>query len=266
MIMYKLIKVLTSLWLLLAVSVSYADSTRSFKQVIASGELRIGVSLADPWVMKKSSAELMGSEIDMAKRLSADMNLKPVLKEYSWDGLIPALQNGEIDIIISGLVISPDKALKVNFSRPYASSGISLMANTDLTKSFKTAQELNNPTVAIGVVANSTQADVTKRVFSKSAIKTFPSTQQLNEALLAGKLHAAVALDPSPRFMQLLYPEQIDLPLGAPIIAGREGLAIHQGDVDFLAFINAWIEARQADGWLDTTRTYWFDSIKWQER
>jgi polar amino acid transport system substrate-binding protein len=244
---------------------SQAGELRKLHQIINSGELRVGVSLADPWTMKKLNGALTGSEIDIADRIAADMGIRSVFKQYDWDALVPALRNGEIDIIIAGVVISPDKALQVNFSRPYASAGISLMANTELTKSFKSAGELNSPDVAIGAVSNTTQVDVATRVFSKAAIKTFPTQQQLVDALLAGKLHAAVALDPEPRFLQLRHPDKIDLPLGEPLINGREGLAIRQGDADFLAFLNAWIESREADGWLRSTHEYWFDGLKWQE-
>jgi len=263
-LMRPLINVLLSSLLIIA-SFSHAGEPRNLQQIIRSGELRVGVSLADPWTMKKSASELHGAEIDVANRVAADMGIKPVIRELAWEGLIPALRNGDIDVIIAGMVITPDKALQVNFSRPYASAGISLMANTQLTKSFKTASELNNETVAIGAVANTTQADVAKRIFSKAAIKTFPSQQQVVDALLEGKLHAAVALDPEPRFLQLKHPDRIDLPLGKPIINGREGFAVRQGDADLLAFLNAWIESREADGWLDSTRSYWFDSLKWQE-
>lgn len=257
---------LFSLLLLLVTITSQAGELRNLQQIIRSGELRVGVSLADPWTMKKTSGELMGSEIDIANRVAADMGVKPVLKSYDWEALLPALRNGDIDVIMAGMVISPDKALQVNFTRPYASAGISLMANTELTRSFKTAEELNNATVAIGAVANTTQADVAKRVFSKAAIKTFPTQQLLVDAMLAGKLHAAVALDPEPRFLQLRHPDKIDLPLGKPLISGREAFAIRQGDADLLAFLNAWIESREADGWLDSTRSYWFDSLNWQEQ
>lgn len=263
--MRTLLSSLLAITLLVMTSVTQASDLRNLQQIIKSGELRVGVSIAEPWTTKKANGELIGSEIDIANRLAADMGLKSVPTQYEWDSLIPALQKGEIDVIISGVVISPDKALLVNFTRPYASSGISLMANTQLTKSFKSASELNSPEVAIGAVDNSTQHDVAKRVFSKAAIKTFPSQQQVVEALLNGQLHAAVALDPEPRYLQLRHPDKIDMPLAKPLISGREAFAVRQGDADLLAFLNAWIESREADGWLNSTHDYWFNGLKWQE-
>jgi polar amino acid transport system substrate-binding protein len=44
------------------------------------------------------------------------------------------------------------------------------------------------------------------------------------------------------------------------------GFAVNKGDPDFLAFLNAWIQAREADTWLPTTAGYWFKSLRWRER
>ena len=42
--------------------------------------------------------------------------------------------------------------------------------------------------------------------------------------------------------------------------------AVAKGDPDFLAFLNAWITAREADTWLDTRRAHWFESVRWRQR
>ena len=56
-----------------------------------------------PWVMKDKKGNYIGFEIDVAKQLASDMDVKPVFKEYKWNELIPALVNREIDIIASGI-------------------------------------------------------------------------------------------------------------------------------------------------------------------
>ena len=103
---------------------------RDFGQIVASGELRVGVSVTPPWVIKSSAGELLGSEPDMARRLAKDMGLKAELRRYDWDQLIPALVKGEIDVIVSGMAVLPERALKVNFSLSIA------VVTTEFTKSF----------------------------------------------------------------------------------------------------------------------------------
>ena len=61
--------------------------------------------------------------------------------------------------------------------------------------------------------------------------------------------------------VEVLVPQQKSL---MPDLLFRDMTAAQLADL--LAFLNAWIESREADGWLDSTRAYWFDSLNWQEQ
>ena len=103
-------RLLVSLLFMLAItSTSYAGSTDVFDQIIKKGEIRIGISVMAPWVMKDKKGNYVGFEIDVAKQLASDMGVKPVFKEYQWNDLIPALQKKEVDIIASGISITPKR-------------------------------------------------------------------------------------------------------------------------------------------------------------
>ena len=120
-------------------SLSRAEATTSskFNQILKDGVLRVGVSLFTPWTFKDKNEKLIGFEIDVAKKLAKDMGVTPKLIAYDWEKLIPALNDGKIDIIIGGMAITPKRALKVNFSSPYATAGTSLATNIKLTKDIK---------------------------------------------------------------------------------------------------------------------------------
>ena len=64
----------------------------------------------------------------------------------------------------------------------------------------------------------------------------------------------------------LRHPGELYLPLESPLARTAEAFAIEKGDPDFLAYLNAWIEARRADRWLERRQTYWFLSIGWEAR
>src|SRR5947208_12610927 len=102
--------------------------------VIEKGTLRVGVSLFTPWALKTKEGQLIGFEIDEAKRLAEDLRVQPEFHVFDWDKIVPALLNREIDIIVAGITIIPQRALKVNFSQPYGSSESGLAINTALTE------------------------------------------------------------------------------------------------------------------------------------
>lgn len=265
--MYSLLKKLALLGLMIASLSAVAQTPpRDFQQILASGELRIGVALFSPWVMRAKDGQLIGSEVDMARRLAADMKLTPQLSVYEWQQLIPALEKGEIDIIIAGMAIKPERALRVNFSRPYGDSGIGLAANSQLTSEFKNLDALKRPEINIGSVKGTASADVAKRMFSRTKLVYFDNSSELEAALVSGKVHAVIASNPQPKFYSLKYPDQVDTPLSKPLLSLKEGLAINKGDADFLNFLDAWVVAHSADAWIASTRHYWFESLEWQEQ
>lgn len=238
---------------------------RTFEQVIASGKLRVGVYLLTPYVMKGSDGGLIGSEVDVATRVAKDMGIAPEFKLYEWDKLIPALQKGDVDIVVSGLSITPQRALQVYFSDPYANSGISIATNIKLTAEFQSLADLNSAQIAIGVIGGTVSEQVAHEIFDKASIKLFNEEAKAEDALVKGLIHAYVRSEPEPRFLALRHPKEIDVPITKPLLATREAFAVRRGDNDFINFLNAWIAARSADAWLTSTHSYWFESLGWQK-
>jgi polar amino acid transport system substrate-binding protein len=240
---------------------------RSFSQIMTARTLRVGVYPATPYVMKGVDGKLTGAEIDVAERLAKDLGIAAQFRQYEqWEQLVPALQRGEIDIIISGFSITPERALQVYFSNPYASSGISIATNIKLTSGFDSLESLNSSDVAVGVIGGTVSEQVARELFDKASIKTFTEEVKAEEALVKGLLHAYVRSEPAPRFLALRFPKEVDVPVSKPLLATREAFAVRKGDADFINFLNAWIVARKADAWLVGTRRYWFESLNWQDK
>ena len=236
----------------------------SFKIVRERGVLRVGVSPFTPWVFKGKKGKLVGFEIDVARKLAKDMGVTAKFISYDWENLIPALQKGHIDIISAGMAITPQRALKVNFSSPYATSGISLATNIERTKHIKSVEELNHKAIKIGVVSETISEDLAKRIFNKASIIVYKKSNAAEKAIVSGTIHAYLEAKPIPRFIALDHPKKVDVPLSEPLLGTRAGFAINKGDPDFLNFLNSWIVAREADTWLPSTHDYWFKTLKWK--
>ena len=94
------------------------------------GVIKIGLSLFVPWSMRDLNGDLIGFELDVGRELAADMGVEVEFIPTSWDGIIPALVSGNFDVIISGMTVTPQRNLTVNFTQPYAFSGLTILANT----------------------------------------------------------------------------------------------------------------------------------------
>jgi polar amino acid transport system substrate-binding protein len=243
-----------------------SDNNDIFYDIQKKGEIRIGVSVLPPWVMKNKEGKLIGFEIDIANQLAKDMGVKVKFKEYQWNKMIPALKKGEIDIIASGLSITPKRALEINFSRPYASSGYSLVTCLSLTKEFTSIKDLNNEKIYITVVKGTVSADLAKRVFPNAKLDLRETAKEATSAVVNGSVHAFISSSPVPEFVSLKHPDQVDLPLKKPLLTTKEAFAIKKNNQEMLNFLNSWIVAHEADEWIDSSHQYWFNSLKWQRQ
>ena len=233
--------------------------------IIESGTLRIGVSLFVPWTMEDESGQLSGYEIDVSEKLAQDMSVKPKFVVYKWEDIIPALRKDEIDIIAGGMAITPARALKINFSIPYADSGISLATNTKMTRDIKSLEELNQKNIIISGVSESVSYELANRLFDKANVKAFKTAEEATKAVMEGEAHAYVATSPQPEFLALKYPQKIDMPMTKPLVSYKAGFGVNKGEQEWLNFLNAWVTAREADKWLSATHKHWFGSLGWRK-
>ncbi len=265
----KLFRQLFLLMITLAFSQgAYARSGNSdiFYGIQKKGEIRIGVSILPPWVMKNKEGKLIGFEIDIANQLAKDMGVKVKFKQYQWNKMIPALKKGEIDIIASGLSITAKRALEINFSQPYASSGYSLATCLSLTKDFSSIKDLNDEKIYITAVKGTVSADLARKVFPKAKLDLRETAKDATSAVVNGSVHAFISSSPVPEFIALKYPDQVDLPLKKPLLTTKEAFAIKKNNQEMLNFLNSWIVAHEADEWINSSHQYWFDSLKWQSQ
>lgn len=243
-----------------------AAQGRPLQEVLNHGTLRVGVALFAPWAARGRGNELIGFEVDVANQLAADMGVRPDIRVYPFDRLIPALEAGEIDLIAAGLTITPERALHVNFSAPYGGGGITLATHLPSTEEFSRLEELNDPGFKLAAVEGTVSVDVAGRYLARAELVLFPTVEEASAAVVAGDVHGYLEEQPVPAFLALEHPDIVDVPLQRPLVETRAGLAVGKGDPDFLAFLNAWITAREADTWLETRRSYWFQSLRWRDR
>ena len=230
------------------------------------GKLRVGVSLIVPWAMHDKDGNLIGFEIDVAKKIARDLGVEVEFAPDEFRYLISDLLDNRFDVIISNLSVSTNRATQVNFSAPYNSTDLSLVANRKLAGDFQTIADFNKPNVTIGVLDSSLAVDITSNAFPDAQVKSYVEDGDLFQALLDGKIYAAVADSPEPEIISKLYPEQTDLPATKALATFPSAFASRRGDMDFINYLDSWIEARTINKWLENRRNYWFRTTDWEKR
>ena len=217
-------------------STTHDSQSGTLQSVLEKRTLRVGVSLFTPWALKNKEGQLVGFEIDVARQLAKDLGVQPEFHVFDWENIVPALLNRNIDIIAAGIVITPKRALKVNFSQPYDSAGIGLVTNIPLTKTFKGPEDLNRSEVILTAVTGTVSEDLARRVFPKATLKTLATSQEAIDAVTTGKVHGYVEQEPIPTFLALDHPDMVDQPLSKPLLETKAGFAVNKRDPDLFTF------------------------------
>lgn len=251
---------------LLLILICSSSSGRTLQQVMNDGTLRVGVALHTPWAIRSRSGNLLGFEIDIAKKLAEDMKLDVEFRVYESERLIPSLESGEIDLIVAKLAITPSRALHVNFSQPYIADEITLATNLTTTVFAKTLEDLNHPDYKIAAVRGHSAEELVAQIFPRSQHQFYESTDLASAALIDEAVDAYLEEEPIPTFLSLENPTQVGVPVIDPLVTTSVAFAVNKGDADFIIFLNAWIIARQSDTWLKTVRNYWFESTRWKQQ
>lgn len=259
--------------LLIPAAFSSAASTRqqlteesTIEQVVKRGVLRVGMDIFQPWAMKDKNGKLIGFEIDVATRLAEEMGVKVEFVPTAWSGIIPALLTGKFDVIIGGMGITPQRALKVNFSEPYDFSGMAIVAHKKVAAGFDTLESFNRPDVQIAVKLGTTAAAAVKKFLPKAQLRQFENETQAYQELRNGKVHAVVGSAPRPAYEAVDYPDSLFLPVESTFTKEPIGFAMRKGDPDTLAYFNSWITTVQMEGWLQERHDYWFSAKDWKNQ
>jgi polar amino acid transport system substrate-binding protein len=238
----------------------------AIEQIRQRGTMRVGVSTFVPWAMRDTGGELIGFEIDVARKIAQDLGVRLEHVPTAWDGIIPALIAGRFDMIISGMSITPQRQETVDFTIPYARSGQEIVANRQLGANIRSLQDLNRPDVTITCRRGAVPCTFLTENMPRATIRQFDDDAPAAQEVLNGRATAWMASFPRPRFLALDNPQVAFLPFNEPVTRAEEAFAVRKGDTATVEAMNAWIRANQANGWIEQRHAYWFDSREWRNR
>ncbi|PTP30659.1 transporter substrate-binding domain-containing protein [Vibrio splendidus] len=263
----KLFKTAITALLALAVSLpALASETPNLDKINERGSLRVGMSTFVPWAMRNKQGDLVGFEIDVAKRLAEDSGWKVEFVPTAWDGMIPSLLSKKFDVIIGGMSITEARAKSVLFTEPYSHSGVQLAANKELAEGFTQISDFDSRRVKIAARRGAFTVQVARETFPKAKVLQFDDDAQAFQEVLNGNAHAVIASSPKPEHETIKNADTLFIPFEERLSKGNEAFAVRLGETDKAEFFNEWIKARTEDGWLKERYEYWFSTLDWQDQ
>ncbi len=149
-------------------------------------EFRVGITPNYPPLAFKFRDQLVGMEVDFAQRLGKELNKQITFVETPWSEIIPALVAGKIDIIMSGMSITEERAKLVSFTEPYMQIGQMALVRAKDQARFSNLESFFDTTSRVGFASNTTGELVAKEIFSKAKLVPQPTVEDGVAALRQG--------------------------------------------------------------------------------
>ena len=236
----------------------------TLESILKKGELRVGFEAGYmPFEMTDKKGNFVGFDIDMAKEMAKAMGVKFVPVNTAWDGIIPSLITDKFDIIMSGMTVTQERNLKINFVDPYIIVGQSILINKTHKGKINSYKDLNNPKYIVTSKLGTTGEQAVKRLIPKCTYKSFETEPEAALEVVNGKADAFVYdLPYCVVFMAQQGAGKLVF-LDKPFTFEPLAWGIRKGDPDFLNWLNNFLTQIKNDGRYERIYNKWIKSTGW---
>jgi polar amino acid transport system substrate-binding protein len=204
-------------------------------------------------MIDQNTNEGVGWDYDAVLEICKRINCVPEFKQAAWDGIFPAMQAGEYDMLADGVTITDERKKIVDFSIPYVTIGQVLLVRADETATVD--QMKADATKVVGTQLGTTNEIVAKENFPTERIKSFEDFGAATLALIAGDIDGVVIDNVSAVGFMNENPGKLKT-IGQLTSNEQLGFAFPPGS-ELKAPVDAALTAMQEDGTLEQINKKW---------
>jgi polar amino acid transport system substrate-binding protein len=194
------------------------------------------------------------------------MNVKLKLAPMGFSELLPALDAGMVDLVISGLTITPERNLKVAFMGPYFVSGKAFLTKEAALAAARDTSRVNSPDTTLVALKNSTSQTFAEAFIPKAKLLLVEGYEDGIQMVLQGTVQAFVADYPVTFFALLRYPDKGLASVVTPITYEPLGVAMPGSDPLLINWMDNFIGLMEGSGQLEDLKDRWFKDTSWLKR
>lgn len=236
----------------------------TLQRVVDFKVLNVGMSGNQPPMNAVNrDGQLMGFDVDLARALATAMKVKLEIKVMPFGELEGALQDDKIDMIISGMGITPARTELASFVGPYMMSGKSLLTKDSVLANAKDSSHFNRKDLKLVALENSTSSTFITSVTPESTLIEVSDYDKGVAMVISGEADGMVADMPACVLAVMRYPDAGLRTLSRPITVEPIGIAISKDDPQFLNLVENYLESYEKMGVLTQLRKKWFEEKSW---
>ena len=219
-----------------------------------------------PFNMTTKEGAVIGVEPDIAKLMADEMGVKLRFEVMPFSELLPALEAGKVDLILSQMTITGKRNMKVAFVGPYFISGKSFVTKIKWIASVKDPGQVNSPKTSMVALRGSTSQTFVERDVPKAKLLLAKDYDEAVEMVLKGKADAMIADYPICVLTVLRNPGQGLISVISPLNYEPIGIALPGNDPLLVNWMGNFLTTLEESGLLDLLRERWLTDGSWLEK
>ena len=224
------------------------------------GVLRVGV-FADrlPFVFLNRERQLVGLNVEMAQLLAGDLGVKVEFIEMEDLTALPRLlATGRIDLAMTGVAVTPERAGEMLFSEPYLDETLAFVVKDQLREEFSSWASIRDlGAFPVAVLDLPYYIDRVKTRAPALKLQVLDTIKEIEDGLKKGTLDAVVLPAERGSVLTLLYPKYTVVVPEPGIVKIPLAFPVARRDQDWASFLNTWIELKRRDGTIDALYDHW---------
>jgi polar amino acid transport system substrate-binding protein len=236
-------------------------------RIVKSGVLRVGMSGGQPPLnVRDKDGAIIGLEPDLAGILARSIGVEARLVAKPFSQLLPALEAGEVDIVMSGLTITPERNLRFAFVGPYFVSGKAILTNSKALAQAGEAADIDDPKIKLAALESSTSQQFVESFVPRAQLVTTADYDQAVALVIRDEVDALVADYPICVLSVFRNPGKGLATLLSPLTVEPIGVALPPDDPLLLNLIQNYFSLLERTGTLTQLKDKWFGDGSWISR
>ncbi|MGD9307136.1 MAG: ABC transporter substrate-binding protein, partial [Desulfobacterales bacterium] len=226
------------------------------ESIIKRGKLRVGFNPENlPFSFFNAKGDLVGFDVELMHELARELGIELEFIPWTYKTIIKELERKKFDVMIGGLIVTPERLSKANFSIPYMNITIAVVVEDHRRKMFKSWRLIDKElAVRLGVVGKGRAEDV-RRNLPNTDIVLMESYSEFFTDNPKG-VGAIVISAEAGSAWTIIYPSY-SVVVPEPHIKTHAALAMPLGDSDFTSFVDDWLELKKTSGFIDRLYDKW---------
>lgn len=244
-----------------------ASTAPVLDRILQRGEIIVGTAGSMPPLnMTTRDGEIIGLEPDIAQMIATAMGIKLRLETMPFSELLPSLEGGKIDMIMSGMTITSKRNLKVAFVGPYFKSGKAFLTKMKTIANADDTTEINSPDVKLVALKGSTSQLFVQTVLFNATLVTASDYDEAVDMVIRDEVHALVADYPICVVSVVRYPGEGLMSIITPLTYEPLGIALPANDPHLVNWTENFLKSLEGSGALKKLKERWFDNTFWLKK